>query len=481
MEWTATILALLSLASIMLCQASQATNPDLIKSMPGLLKQPSFEMYSGYLDGTGANKLHYWYIQSQHAVTDPLIIWLSSGPGCSALYSGLTSNGPFRVQSDGVHLDNNPSSWNLNANLLYIDAPVGTGFSYSANDLYASNDTAVTEDHYQALLSFFTKYPNSTLNNIYLAGDGYSGVYVPLLLAKLDSVSQKLPLQFGGFAVGNPHTSQVLQDNSLIGFAYHHGIIGEQLWAELNISCCSQGKCNFHNNTNKECVSAVNQTVNDVINIGINPFKVNGDCAGGVPVAAGMMGKNGFYHYAPGVQHIFANNDFAQEQQKSIKGIPSWKLKADLTCVDTTPVTTYLNNALVRSALHIVDQSPKWEVCNATVYQLYTQQYPDMSSVYTDLLNTFKYRLLVYSGDQDATHNFLGNEWFVTGLGRQAEVQWRPWLFKNALGQDQVAGFVKEYDNIAYLSIKNAGFWAPQDQPLATSLLIYNFIYKRPY
>ena len=54
----------------------------------------------------------------------------------------------------------------------------------------------VTEDHYQALLSFFTKYPNSTLSSIYLAGDGYGGVYAPLLLQKLDSVSQKLPLQF---------------------------------------------------------------------------------------------------------------------------------------------------------------------------------------------------------------------------------------------------------------------------------------------
>jgi cathepsin A (carboxypeptidase C) len=362
-----------------------------------------------------------------------------------------------------------------------MDAPVGTGFSYSLDGSYASNDTEVTEDHFQALLSFFTKYPNSTLNAIYLAGDGYSGVYAPLLLAKLDSVSQKLPLQFGGFAVGNPHTSLVLQDDSLIPFTYHHGIIGERLWSELKKSCCSEEKCNFHNNTNAQCGLAVNETMNDLLNIGINPYKVNGDCAGGVPASVGMAGRDGFYHYATGVQHIFANSSRTQKQQKHIKEIPSYKLKADLTCVNTTAVTKYLNGDNVRSALHVVANAPMWEVCNATVDQLHTRQYPDMSSVYTDLLNTFKYRLLVYSGDQDATHNFLGSQWFVTNLRRDAEVQWRPWLYKNADDQDQVAGFVKEYDNLAFLTIKNAGFWAPKDQPLATSLLIYNYIYKRPY
>ena len=54
----------------------------------------------------------------------------------------------------------------------------------------------MTETHYQALISFFTKYANLTLNDIYLAGDGYAGVYVPLLMRKLESVSKEVPLQF---------------------------------------------------------------------------------------------------------------------------------------------------------------------------------------------------------------------------------------------------------------------------------------------
>ncbi|XP_033626529.1 lysosomal protective protein-like [Asterias rubens] len=484
MDWIPSRTTLFCLLGTLLC--CKALDPDLITMMPGLLKQPSFNMYSGYLQGTATDKLHYWLINSQHASTDPLIIWLSGGPGCSALYSALTNNGPFLVKPDGINLDYNPSSWNLHANLLYIDAPVGTGFSYSSefdpyDSPYGSSDDQMTETHYQALISFFTKYANLTLNDIYLAGDGYAGVYVPLLMRKLESVSKEVPLQFKGFAVGNAWTSAELQDNSFVHYAYQHGIIGEKLWEQLNYSCCVKDNCNFHNNTNLDCIQALNTTYREVNNIGLNPYKVNGDCGSRVRAPLGMPSEDGFYHYSAGVQHIFANTSFVKRNQKTLQAIPKWKLKADLTCVNATAATTYLNNPYVREALHITYESPQWQLCNATVDHGYVRLYPDMSGVYQALLDTYKYRILVFNGDQDAIHNFLGNQWFVTNLHRQEEVQWRPWLYTSAQLQEQVAGFVQEYDNIAFLTIKNAGFWTAKDQPLATAQLIYNFIYKRPF
>ncbi|MFS7987682.1 putative carboxypeptidase D [Helianthus anomalus] len=60
-----------------------------------------------------------------------------SGPGCSSVGYGATQEiGPFIVNTDGKGLHLNPYSWNREANMLFLESPVGVGFSYSntAND-----------------------------------------------------------------------------------------------------------------------------------------------------------------------------------------------------------------------------------------------------------------------------------------------------------------------------------------------------------
>jgi len=39
--------------------------------------------------------------------------------------------GPWRPNNDGKTLSYNPYNWNKRANIIYIEQPVGVGFSYS--------------------------------------------------------------------------------------------------------------------------------------------------------------------------------------------------------------------------------------------------------------------------------------------------------------------------------------------------------------
>jgi cathepsin A (carboxypeptidase C) len=62
-------------------------------------------------------------------------------------------------QDDGKTLKSNPYSWNNKANLLYVDQPVGTGFSY-ANPLHmVTNEEEVAENMAQFLIKFLDKFP----------------------------------------------------------------------------------------------------------------------------------------------------------------------------------------------------------------------------------------------------------------------------------------------------------------------------------
>ncbi|KAK5771363.1 hypothetical protein PVK06_047565 [Gossypium arboreum] len=124
--------------------------PSCILSI-GLLLQ---KLYVGVGDSEEV-QLFYYFVKSEGKPEDnPLLIWLTGGPGCSA-FSGLVFEiGPLKFKVDVYNgslptLVYNPYAWTkliksyhlLNqiifvvvSNIIFIDSPVGTGFSYARNN-----------------------------------------------------------------------------------------------------------------------------------------------------------------------------------------------------------------------------------------------------------------------------------------------------------------------------------------------------------
>ncbi|KAJ6456658.1 Alpha/Beta hydrolase protein [Mycena sanguinolenta] len=66
-----------------------------------------------------------WYFDARNSpATAPLTLWFNDGPGSSGMLDAFHELGPCRISNEL-----NPFSWNTNAKVLFINQPVGVGFS----------------------------------------------------------------------------------------------------------------------------------------------------------------------------------------------------------------------------------------------------------------------------------------------------------------------------------------------------------------
>ncbi|KAI4115692.1 MAG: hypothetical protein LQ341_007718, partial [Variospora aurantia] len=129
------------------------------------------------IPGHSDNQLFFWLFQAEsHNVSQDLIIWLNGGPGCSSM-TGLTyENGPLKFTAQAAAPSPNPYSWTKLANVLYVDQPVGTGFSSGSKA--PSNLADITDDFVHWLKAFYDHFPVLRMKNTYIMGESYAGIYV---------------------------------------------------------------------------------------------------------------------------------------------------------------------------------------------------------------------------------------------------------------------------------------------------------------
>jgi cathepsin A (carboxypeptidase C) len=114
---------------LLLALATTAAVDDLVVNDGSLFPIATFQTYSGYLQVSATKSYHYMFYtsSSKTPTTDPVVLWLNGGPGCSSLMGAFQENGPFlfNINATGLQATINPYSWNTFANVLYIESPAG--------------------------------------------------------------------------------------------------------------------------------------------------------------------------------------------------------------------------------------------------------------------------------------------------------------------------------------------------------------------
>ncbi|KAI0822442.1 alpha/beta-hydrolase [Trametes gibbosa] len=116
--------------------------------------------------------------------TEPWILWIQGGPGSSGMLGLSTENGPIHVVSNGSWVKN-PFSWNTLADTIWIDQPVGTGFSTADAKGYVADEDQMAEDFLGFLTNLVKVFPSLATRPLYLTGESYAGTYIPYIAKHL--------------------------------------------------------------------------------------------------------------------------------------------------------------------------------------------------------------------------------------------------------------------------------------------------------
>ncbi|KAL0852992.1 hypothetical protein ABMA27_012775 [Loxostege sticticalis] len=191
------------------------------------------KFYTGYftVDKTYDSNTFFWYFPVQGTPVNeaPWIIWLQGGPGVSVVLSVFDEIGPFKVNTEG-NLESNPHTWLQNHSLVFIDSPVGAGYSFTNHNNGFTRDIATYLKHlYSALGQFLSLFPELREAPLFIAGQSYAGLTLPALAMEIHS-RKHLPggdINLKGLILGNARTESDLLAEFVRPF-YHFGLLVEE-------------------------------------------------------------------------------------------------------------------------------------------------------------------------------------------------------------------------------------------------------------
>ena len=480
--------------------------------------------------------LQFWlFIPDHPTAPDSMVSWFNGGPGCSSLATGLMfEHGPVTVplhragwccERKDEPLQPNPYGWTNATIMLYVEQPIGVGFSEATNgtpppsseDDVAADFEAFLQNFYQI---FGAQGVDLTTKKLYLVGESYAGIYIPsiargiYLRNEYSTDKDRINIKLGGIAIGNGKIDAITQDPAVIDFAYWHGLIDgptreflHTKWdsclekvrledGEIGGAIPGKGKDSSSSTPDSDSVHANKSP--------FHPFTVRDDCGvlGAILQAAG---ESSFKKHPDG---------------PNLYEYSTWDAYAAGEG-DTGTVGSFYNNVEVQKALNVPEHllGMHWKGCIPELAdmdgrrRLSKEATPSQSTMDAEhphrklfmdndtpwsvvpylaqLLDEAKIEVLIYSGDRDIICCTQGSEETLRKMDWSGTREAAPgysvvnghsnawshatrslWVYNDTYP----AGYIKTHKNLQLLTIYNAGHMVPYNQPGPALDMIERFL-----
>lgn len=427
-----------------------------IKRTPGFFCEETANSYTGYLDTSYGTKHFFFYFFESRSDPDKddVVMWLNGGPGCASSTGLFMELGPCRI--DGPNSTKpNPHSWNTNANVFFLDQPIGTGFSYAEFGQKVETTEEAARDINAFVALFFETFSKFKGRRFHLAGESYAGLMIPQFASHIVDSNAKAasegrtPINIQSVLLGNGLTDVITMIPT-----YYDMLCTKAGFPVADISSCvkiKQAMPRCEQWTKEECVDRFDA---------IGCMAARNFCMSLTFDALFATGRN--------VYNLAQDCDGAYE---------------DTLCYPITQnIEHYLNLPATREILGVDPSVGQFSDCNMNIFLAFEEGLDryHTSPPYVAQLLERGIRVLVYVGANDFICNHVGNYKWVQALDWAGNAEFQGENLRNWTVDARTAGETKSARGLTWATIFDAGHMSPYDKPVETLKMLQRWMADEP-
>lgn len=414
-------------------------NPDSVIQMS--ISQTEPKQAWDYVTVRPKAHLFYWLYYTTHSqgyTNRPLILWLQGGPGGSGTgFGNFGELGPL-----DVNLNPRNTTWLQTASLLFIDNPVGTGYSYTEDDsAFTTNVAEISADLLTLMKTFVKTYPDFQKIPFYIFSESYGGKMTAAFSAVLYNEIQKggINMNFKGFAMGDSWISPVDSTNSWGPFLYATSIVDIAGLGQIN---------------------AAAKKVENLVNEGKFTEATSAWSLTEGVISAESAGVNFYNILEWDGQESKRFNSILKSSKDPIERLYEHHVK-----VMQNDDLDELMNGPIRKKLKIIPDKVTWGGQSGAVFEKQAGDFmKNVTRTVNDLVNNSSLKVVIYSGQLDLICDVLGTEsWFYKTIDKSGAFQKEKKQDFPCGDKPGVCFYLKEYQNLQFYWVLDAGHMVPTD------------------
>lgn len=393
--------------------------------------------YSGYLDVGTDMHMWFWFFAARNSPTDaPLVLWLNGGPACSSMIGLFQEHGPCHFVDDATEPSLNEYSWNTYANMLYVDQPIGTGFSYGTDPV--TSTVSAAEYVWKFLQNFYEAFPDYESRDFGLWTESYGGHYGPEFAAYFESQNSAIDagtidgekINLVAVGINNGWIDPALQYQAYPIFAYNNTykqLINERQYEKYMTAYT------------EECVPAMEDCTGLT---GNNAACLSGDSTCASAVESPIEEANNFNVY-----------DVLEPRSAE----------------STDPPETYVDYLQSSSVMTAIGAQTTYGECPDGPYTKMVSSGDEARSFLEPLSEVVQsgVNVLIWAGDLDWICNWYGSQLVVNSINYTDSAKFQSTELSEYTVDGESHGQFKSVGNLNFLRVYEAGHEVPYYQPAA--------------